>query len=450
MTTIDVDTPPLQAAREWRGINLVVAARNAGLPVVQAEALEEGDPSAFGSIDEMIASAVVYGASIGIGRDEAVALLDRTVCGTGAEVALPDVDPEEDRAPARAGGFSSAVRSRSAEISDRAWTSAPISLPVDDESDEAAGDLADHPALDSLVIVPSAAALAVDPTDATGGPTPEQAVAASGEIHLDDTFGPEAPWERPAPAGELESWAAGDYDDDDYSSGGGSAVVRRAGGGGVLARVGSGSHAAIERVLGTDRADAAADWASRTTSRTGELVRDGRERLRRSEHGTLILAIAVGAVLIALLVAIGGALGGSDGKPSPSSSTRADTGGPALTAPGSSEGVAAPAKAGAAKATTTKAAAPAKEAAIVPPARLTVDVYNDGHQKGYAKTVAAQVAAAHYRVGEVTNAKGDYATATIIYPKGMLREARALSERVGVTTLQEAPGASRRFTLIVK
>jgi hypothetical protein len=62
MTMIDVDTSPLQAAREWRGIGLVAAAMNCGLPVAQAEALEEGDPSAFSSIDEMIAAAVVYGA----------------------------------------------------------------------------------------------------------------------------------------------------------------------------------------------------------------------------------------------------------------------------------------------------------------------------------------------------------------------------------------------------
>ena len=63
MTTIDVDTSPLQAAREWRGIGLVAAALQSGLPVAQAEALEQGDTSQFQSIDEMIASAVVFLAS---------------------------------------------------------------------------------------------------------------------------------------------------------------------------------------------------------------------------------------------------------------------------------------------------------------------------------------------------------------------------------------------------
>ena len=86
MTMIDVDTSPLQAAREWRGIGLVAAAMTSGLPMSQAEALEEGDPSAFESIDEMIAAAIVYGSSLGIGRDEAMALLDRTVTRTGVQV----------------------------------------------------------------------------------------------------------------------------------------------------------------------------------------------------------------------------------------------------------------------------------------------------------------------------------------------------------------------------
>ena len=76
MNTIDLETArqlhsPLQAAREWRGISLVAAARESGLPVGQAEALEEGTIEAFGSAREMIGAAVVYGASLGIGRDEA-------------------------------------------------------------------------------------------------------------------------------------------------------------------------------------------------------------------------------------------------------------------------------------------------------------------------------------------------------------------------------------------
>src|SRR5690606_31395215 len=111
MTMIDIDTSPLQAAREWRGISIVAAAMSSGLTLTQAEALETGDPAAFGSIDEMIASAVVYGASIGIGRDEATALLDRTVCRTGALVELPDVDAA--RAAMPVGGFSDAVQGRS-------------------------------------------------------------------------------------------------------------------------------------------------------------------------------------------------------------------------------------------------------------------------------------------------------------------------------------------------
>lgn len=90
MTTVDVETSPLQAAREWRGTTLVSAAQTSGLHLGQADALESGDLDAFGSVDEMVAAAVVYGATLGIGRDEAAALFDRTVSRTPFNLRLPD------------------------------------------------------------------------------------------------------------------------------------------------------------------------------------------------------------------------------------------------------------------------------------------------------------------------------------------------------------------------
>ncbi|MCW2927193.1 MAG: hypothetical protein JWM86_1161 [Thermoleophilia bacterium] len=413
MTMIDVDTSPLQAAREWRGINLVQASMNSGLPMSQAEALEEGDPDAFGSIDEMIAAAVVYGASIGIGRDEAMALLDRTVSRSGVQVELPETRPNMD--------FSGAVAERSARIADRPETSQAIAIEPMAHAVPVAAATPVAP-LTELPVVPT-------------GPTPEQAVAASGEMEIEEIFA-DAPWERSSSTGELATWVE-DYDSLEAASLSGQSRAVKAPGRG--ARAGATMHSALERVVGTDRADATADWVSGAPERVGDVLRDGRERLRRSEHATLIVAIGGGALLIALLVAIGGALGKDDAA-GPGPAKRSE---PKAAAPATLDSTAG-------TTTTTEAAAvkPATPAAIVPPAKITVDVFNSGSQKGRAKEVAAQLKAAGYRVGQVTNAR-NYAGATIIHPKAMEREARLLARRTGVTTLQVAPGSTTHITVVV-
>jgi len=450
MTMIDVDTSPLQAAREWRGISLVAAARNSGLLVAQAEALEEGEPGVFDSIDEMIAAAVVYGASIGIGRDEAMALLDRTVCRIGAQVELPDIatEPSHGEDHDEANGFSQAVQARSARMLP---TAAEQLVPVSAWH----ADLDDHHVLDPILDDEMSQAVELD----EHGPTPEQAVQASGEIHIDPSFGPEAPWDRGASSfdagstGELEAWASEDFDRDGLGGGPDAAVRRSPHGGGIGAKMADTSQAALERLVGTDRSDAFVAWTRRSTDRVQDVTRGGRERLRRSEHATLILAIGGGAVLIASLVAIGGALGGAGDTSGPGPAKREVT----LTTPGE-QGVpaqeASPEKvepvAAAAAQAAPKASVKAKPTPVVAPSRLTVDIFNDGRRKGYAKEVAARLEQAGYGVGEVTNARGDYAAATVIHPKGMEREARALGKQLGITNLQAMTNTSSRFTVIVK
>jgi hypothetical protein len=411
MTMIDVDTSPLQAAREWRGIGLVAVAMNCGLPVAQAEALEAGDSGAFDSVDEMIAAAVLYGSSLGIGRDEAMALLDRTVGREAAVVNFPNVVEQPLERPN--GAFSGAVQERSARIAEREDLVSTPAIPVDEPVDEP--------------VAPAALEMALPAVPE--GPTPEQAVAASGELHLDEAFGPDAPWERSGSGstGELEAWV------DDYEEFDAAPAAVREPGTGIASRVGGGLHAGLERVVGSDRADAVAERTRELGARVGELTRTGRERLRRSEHATLFVAIGAGAILIAIVVALGGALGGDEpAGPGPADRTpaKADT---------------AAAKDDAA----TSAAKPKASAAPLPPARITVDVYNAGSEKGEAKEVAAKLEAAGYRIGDVTNAKGDYSGASIIHPSGMAREARQLARRTGITTLQEAPGSSRHMTVIV-
>lgn len=406
MTLIDVDTSPLQAAREWRGIGLVAVAVNSGLPVVQAEALESGDPAAFDSIDEMIAAAVLYGASIGIGRDEAMALLDRTVGREAANVQIPDSASRPND------GFSVAVAQRSALMAQRAGDSSVstpeiVVEPTHPSSLEA-----------SLPLVPE-------------GPTPEQAVAASGELHLDVDFAPDVPWERSSSTGELEAWVD-EYDDAD-SSNENAYLAKKSG----AARVGGALRGACERVLGTDRTASLSSRVLAGRIRTNEILQAGRARLQRSEHATLIVAISAGAVLIALVVALGGAI--TEDKPS---------GPPPVERSVSQKQIKADKKDEATKAA-EQTAAPKP---VIPPARLTVDVYNAGSKKGRAKDVAAQVKAAGYKVGTVANTKSDYTGATIIHPADMGREARALARRTGVTSLQVAPGSSanRHITLIVE
>ncbi|MBC7462216.1 MAG: LytR C-terminal domain-containing protein [Thermoleophilia bacterium] len=460
MTMINVDTSPLQAAREWRGINLVSAALASGLPVAQAEALESGDPAAFDTIDEMIASAVVYGASLGIGRDEAMALLDRTVSGEGVQVELPAA---LDARPGH--GFSAAVRERSARMTPVAETvqveplaPAPAMFITDDELDAIAGPDAptgadaiedvpfamDTPAMPAHVstvfpIVPSASACTPErgagpvASEPFHGPSPEQAIAASAEIHMGHAL-EQAPWDRSGGdfTGELEAWAA--EGDDDLAP----ARTRSGRGSAIAARVGAFGYGATERVLGSERADGIADAMNRGLGRLGDTVRAGREQMRRSEHATLVVAIGGGAVLIALVVAIGGALGGPD--PVNPATVRTS---PKLEAPGIA------ASATDATKSTTKKKTPVAVTAVLPPAKVHVNVFNAGSKKGYAKQVGDQLKAAKYQVGTVKNAGGKYAGATVIYPKTLEREARVLARRTGVTTLQVSPAPGATITLVV-
>lgn len=409
MTTISVDTSPLQAAREWRGLGLVAAAMSSGLTVSQAEGLESGDPTAFASIDEMIAAAVVYGSTIGIGRDEAMALLDRTVCGGDLRVELPATEPTPT-------DFSGAVRERSARL-------AGAEAVVIEQASAEPEELAAHPVLGTVV----------EESVAHVGPTPEQAVAATGELLLDPDFGPGAPWER---GQDASPWSLDPIDDEPS----GSMVAHQRAPFGTRAL--DATYALLERVVGTERADTAVDWMSRTGVRLQDRTRDVRERLRRSEHATLFVAIGGGAVLIALLVGIGGALGGSDDATGPAT-TRTTT--PAVEAPAAATAATDAAKEKPAAAAEKPAATP-----IVPPRRITLDVFNNGSRKGYAKTVADKLDAAGYRIGEVGNTTVSYGVATVIYPKDMAREARIVARRAGISKLQVAPGSTRTITLIVK
>lgn len=425
MTMIDVDTSPLQAAREWRGIGLVAAAMNCGLPVAQAEALEAGDPAAFSTIDEMIAAAVVYGSTIGIGRDEAMALLDRTVCRTGAQVVLPDAaEPVIMDRPLES--FSETVHERSARIADRGDGAVTPPLLTTALTDQ---EMVAHPVLDPIIDEPSVPSIELPAVP--HGPTPEQAVASSGELHLDGTFGPDAPWGRTEETGELEAWID-DYDDYDAQD-----VPGEPRGDALGARLAATSFAALERIVGTDRSDAVADRTRELTARLSGIARSGRERLRRSEHATLFVAIGAGAILIALVVALGGALGGDDTVgPGPADRTTAKT----------DVAVDGAAKTGAAP----KAAAGAVAVKpMIPPGRLTLDIFNAGSKKGYAKEIAAKLDAAGYKIGEVTNSKSEYTGATIIHPADMAREARVLARRTGISTLQVAPGSTRKITIVV-
>ncbi|MCZ4496092.1 MAG: LytR cell envelope-related transcriptional attenuator, partial [Thermoleophilia bacterium] len=278
------------------------------------------------------------------------------------------------------------------------------------------------------------------------GPTPEQAIAASSEIHLDDLFGPEAPWEeRAGQTGELEQWVAetddSDFDDDSFEP----VALAHTGprtGSAFRSRAGAACHAGLERVVGTDRADRAAEWTSTGLARVADVTRGGREKLRRSEHATLIVAIGGGALLIALLVAIGGALGGAE--EAPVKKVQPSTG-PLVQSPDGGATTIAPATTDAAKV----AKAPAKDVAMVPAAKIRLNVFNAGAKKGLAKDVAAKLKGLGYGIGQVENSKGDYAGATIIHPIGMEREAGVIARHTGITTLEVAPGSSKDVTVVV-
>lgn len=413
MDVIEVETSqqlhsPLRAAREWRGISLVAAARESGLPVAQAEALEHGQADVFSSTREMIGAAVVYGSSLGIGRDEAMALLDRTISSRGATEAAGMCSGDLS-------AFSAAVRERTVAqgraLASEAMSGIPVvPLPTAAAATIAADEVVVAPPLGiSGELLPSAL---VGEEEGTGELPATTHPSIGAAIAVDLTY--REAWEQST--SELEEWAR-------------SREAAPVHGGDLLGRI-------VSRVAGPDRAERVVEGYGRATRRLRDFMVSFRAWMRQSEHGTLIVAIGIGVVAIALLVAISSVIGTSRpapvvAKPKPKVATPlpGTTDKPATAAP-----------------ETKVESAPTP---IKPPAKVHVQVLNSGSQKGYAAQMAARIKALGYRIDTVGNSDTGYATSTILCPQSLSREAQRLSRQTRITTMDTIPDGSRTACIIV-
>lgn len=427
MTVIGVETSPLRAAREWRGISLVAAARASGLGVAKSEALEDGDSTAFASIEEMIAAAALYGASLGIGRDEAMALLDRSIEGAEGEAPAGTVLPVSSGTGSTE-DFSVAVRARSVEREIAAVLTTP-SIKVD-VTELAPPALFDNMPLPAAVSVADAAGLTGElpempqpPADDRSASERELNSSVASALQLDPEY--RAVWEQTS--SELESWAA----------------AREQGlpfGGGVV-----GSIAPVAaRLLGAQRAERVVAPITRAEIATRRSARSFREWLRRSQHATLIVAIGVGIILIALLIAIASAIDSESPAPDAKKSSNA----PVLIAPGSpapaTDAPQATKKAPAAKAVTVK-----KRPPMLAARKVHLQVLNAGGRKGYARQISDGLLARGYKIDAVGNSKTGYGSSVILYPRALQREAARLSRETSITTMDMLPATGARNSIIV-
>lgn len=398
---------PLKAAREWRGLSLPVAARTSGLPLTQVEALEDGDSSAFATVEEMVAASVLYTAALGVGRDEAMALLDRAATrgpvdeypGGGSSQVHPAygrVTPEHGGSPVAGGGlpeFSAEVQRRSQPTpSTPAQTELTLQPFEAVESDTPVEEPAPTPTVTPDVV--SEVVQAAVSLDAGYRLAIEQSTS------------------------ELEAWA-----------------IEQA-----TQRMHGDVTGEIDRIAAPSGPSQLRTQVERLLASLDQGVGALRTSLQRSEHATLIVAIAVGAMLIALLVAISSAMsGGGDAgkigatKPEAAKApvTKAVQAAPAPTS--------ANADAGAAGGDTTKATAPKP---VTARGSLTIEVLNAGHVKGKASQTADQVKKLGYNLGNVGNTQTRYASSMILAPKNLQREAERLSKDTGITTMDTLPDSS--------
>lgn len=445
MSFTGVATSPLQAAREWRGVSLIVAARNSGLTLTQAEALEEGTLDAFRGIDEMIAAAVLYGASLGIGRDEALALLDRTIESSedlpmpafaNAETLPSAIAPAYGAVEIAGPEFSTAVQQRSAEIAARddlviapsgfdnipepkapmpsPMTSfaASLAIPVPSESDiEQTGEI---PIVDVPIV---SGELPV--VDATSGLAPSQSDSLRAALELDPQY--RQAWEQAS--SELEQWAA--------TGANGRPSTAQV----VWQRI----HAQIARFVGNERANKVDEARTRAIETSREGVIALRQALRKSEHATLLVALGAGVLLIALLVAIASAL--DPGTPEPTATSTASTQQQSQEIKPISDA-----------STDTKSEAKPRTP-LLKPTQISLRVLNAGSQHLYAETISDRLHAMGYKIEEVGNSKTDYATSVILYPEALRREAERLAKRAKISTMDQLPGStgstSHTITVIV-
>jgi hypothetical protein len=358
------------------------------LPLGQVEALESGEIQAFGTIDEMVAAAVLYGATLGVGRDEALALLDKSIAAVDdfdadATGEIPVLTPETIAQDA-------ARRDPNAGLLARSLPSAPEPLAARREAPvrtnaSMVGDLA--PLVPPVFDPPSAS---VD-------------AAAKLDTDFGDTLARKS--------GELDAWASQAERDTSF----GATAVRTSG---PLAAV---RERAIG-VIGEERWFDIEHGVSNAGLRLRDAVASVRQWTAERPYGTLVLALVVGAIMAGLLFSFSALLGGGEDAPTPVTPQ------PTATAP----------------AATTPAKAPAKKAAPVairPPAKVQVDVLNAGSTKGLANELADRLEKGGYRINNVGNTDTTYSTDIVLYRQGFQREAQRVAKRVGIKTFDTIPAS---------
>nr|AFD03169.1 hypothetical protein [uncultured bacterium W5-102b] len=405
------------------------------MTIAQAESLEAGDAGAFDSSDEMLGAAVVYGASLGISRDEALALLRRSmhVAVAPVDVAGPYATVKVAGQPAVAETITDDVEHQPVQVAatpprrslgtTHATTAArigvgsmdtdPVFADITAANTEASTVWSSEFDAEQTGEIPLAPLLAGIHDDEQweepsyglhhtegllAGASDDTATTVLAARELD----PEFAAAMDTGAGELDAWAG--------THGGEVAVAD-----GVQAsRIGHLIRTRGARMLGPERAHTWATGVDRWMYEMRETVAGSREWLERSRYGTLVAGVAVGVLLMATMYGVVTLVKGSD-TPFPEAKTAAT------------------------QAVADKSAdtAKPKQAPVKARSKLTIDVLNAGAVKGRAAQRATVLDNKGYKVRDVGNSSTLYATPIILYAPNHRREAVRLGKDTGITTLDK-------------
>jgi hypothetical protein len=422
-------TSPLQAAREWRAIPLVVAARASGLGVTKAEALEEGRVEAFASAREMIASAVLYASAMGIGRDEAMALLDRTV-GAIDQQAVEVID-QPTTTSGSTDDFSAAVTARRdtiirAQQKARIAAASTVAISVDHAGSIAPEAFTNMPRRRHGDTALPMAAFVSDVEQTGELPVVGAEQLDSPTVRAAMEVDPEWADALAQSNRELDAWT----------------TTSRAREHSIFGRVSTHARAASVKLFGEVRTQGIERRAEAVAAETRALGGDVRTRLGQSEHATLVMAVVAGIVLLALLVAIASVTGSTTEPSQPTTQ-------PQLAEESLADDAEATTQEADAAATTDADAAAATPTAPLAPSQLKLQVLNAGSQSGIAHDMAAKLEGKGYKIVKVGNSATRYGASIILAPQGLEREAQKISKLTGITTLDTLPGPDGARTVMV-
>ena len=195
-------------------------------------------------------------------------------------------------------------------------------------------------------------------------------------------------------------------------------------------------------MVSDSRADNIADRLEVALVWFREVTTGVRQWMKRSEHAPLIVAVSLGIVLIALLIAVASAI--TSNGTQQAASTTSSTASSASTSPTGAAPPSTPSSATTSNPVKVNAPAP-----MLAPGKVHLQIVNIGRRKGYAAQFANRLKAKGYPIDSVGNSKSGFGSPVIMCPKALSREQALLSKQSGITTLDTLPAGGAAQSCVI-